>query len=309
MAAAGAALALALVGAGAALTGASAAVRDAGGACPPAQTDCHVWDDDPGSPGNPGNPGGGGDSGGPGGSGGRTCTRNGDLVPCYDAILGWFNQSDGCYYRLAEPTPPDLPDGQQAYFRSCATDGAGGTNIVYLDEPPPGFGAPPNPGDIAAEILASMTLAIPEAHLAPGPGKPGLVGLPVWLWTGGPAGQNEEAVWGPQARSRTDRGLSVTLTAAVEYAQWRMGNGAAITCRAGEGKPNKGQGERHTTQTGRSSCGYDGYPTAGRYGVSVTTHWKVTWTATNGQRGEIPNVVRTSQTVQVTINELQVVTR
>ncbi len=284
--------------------------REGGGNCPPAQTDCHVWDGKgpvPGDPGSPGNPG-GGDPGG-GGGGGHTCTRNGTVVPCYVDVLGWFNQSDGCYYKLAEPQPPDLPEGKQAYARTCDAGGAGGTETVLLDAPPDGFGAPPNAADVAAELFASMTLERPRVGMAPGPGKPGLVGLPVWLWTGKPARQDKATSWGPQSKERTDRGLYVKLSAKVDYAEWNMGNGEKFRCNANKAK-DEGQGVVHHNETGESpSCGYAGYPNSGRYPVSVTTHWSVTWAASNGQHGSIPNVTRTSATVNVTINELQVVTR
>ncbi|MFB9234878.1 hypothetical protein ACFFWC_04915 [Plantactinospora siamensis] len=301
LAAAGAALTLVLAAAAGGATGAGAALRGGGGACPPAQTDCHVWDSKPGDPGNPGNPGGGGKPGN-GGGGSHTCTRAGETVPCYDDLYGWFNQADGCYYKLAEPQPSGGDPGTKAYTRFCGTGGAAGFDTVWLAAPPPGVGAPPDPAEIARELEAQLTLAFPKVGIAPAPGRPGgLVGLPVWLWTGEPAGQDRDTAWGPQGRDRHVAGMHVEITAKVQYADWNLGNGAGITCRS--------QGERHTDQTGRAPCGYDGYPASGTYGVSVTTHWHVEWRVDGGPWHALDDVPRTSETAQVIINELQVVTQ
>ncbi|MFD0823696.1 hypothetical protein ACFQ0D_36445, partial [Micromonospora zhanjiangensis] len=98
---------------------------------------------------------------------------------------------------------------------------------VLLDGPPDGFGAPPDPGEIAARLLASITLEEPPVGIAPHArdGAAGLVGLPVWLWTSGDRGH-----WGPISRSASDRGLTVTITAAVVKAVWDMGNGDTVEC-------------------------------------------------------------------------------
>ena len=81
--------------------------------------------------------------------------------------------------------------------------------------------------------------------------------------------------------------------------------GTAVTC-AGPGTPYQVDGAR----AGKDSpdCGYDtGYPKAGTYGVRATTFWKVTWSG-GEQSGEIRQT-RTSETIRIEIDELQVVTR
>ena len=298
---AGLALLLALTGAPVLLvTGASARAGNPGGECPPGQNDCNVWDDEPGTP---GGPGGGGDPGGGGGDGGGAaakCQWNGRVIPCYDDLLGWFNNGDGCYYKLAEPQPT-APEGQQWYVRTCNGGDLGEQSVVLRDGPPPGYGAPPDPEELARRALASISLLPPRVAVAPRRSKgPGLVGLPVWMWASGGA-----SYFGPLRASASDRGLTVEITARVTRIVWTMGDGTQVTC-TGPGTPYAADGPR----AGRTSpdCGYDrGYARAGTYQVSATTFWTVEWSG-GGESGEIAQS-RTSGTVPVQINELQVVTR
>ena len=298
---AGLALLLALTGAPVLLvTGASARAGNPGGECPPGQNDCNVWDDEPGTP---GGPGGGGDPGGGGGDGGGAaakCQWNGRVIPCYDDLLGWFNNGDGCYYKLAEPQPT-APEGQQWYVRTCNGGDLGEQSVVLRDGPPPGYGAPPDPEELARRALASISLLPPRVAVAPRRSKgPGLVGLPVWMWASGGA-----SYFGPLRASASDRGLTVEITARVTRIVWTMGDGTQVTC-TGPGTPYAADGPR----AGRTSpdCGYDrGYARAGTYQVSATTFWTVEWSG-GGESGEIAQS-RVSGTVPVQINELQVVTR
>ncbi|WP_435795897.1 hypothetical protein [Micromonospora taraxaci] len=282
---------------------AAAGRADPGANCPPDQPDCNVWDDEPGNPGDPGGGGddGGGDDGG-GGGGGGVCRWDGRTVPCYDEFKGWFNSGDGCYYKLSVPQR-EAPEGQQWYVQTC-NGGAdvGNQTEVLLDEPPAGFGAPPNPEELARRALASIKLLPAPLKVAPRKGiGPGLVGLPVWLWA-----NPGEDYFGPLTASATDRNVTVEITAAVSRIVWDMGNDEKITCYSA-GTPYDSKNE---DLAGRPSpdCGdRDGYPKAGEYTISATTHWTVTWRG-GGQTGEIL-VTRRSGNVQIQINELQVVTR
>lgn len=267
---------------------------DPGAECPPGQSDCHVWDEEPGTPGSPGNPGGGG------GGSGRTCQRNGVTVPCYDDLLGWFNNSDGCYYKRARPQPPGGPAGQTLYLRSCA----GAQEPVWLTNPPDGYGTPPDPAELANRALASLTLRRPTVGIAPNRG-PGLVGLPIWLWTDpGPT------TWGPQRASARAPGLTVNIRARVTKIVWNMGNGRRITC------TNPGVEYVPGRDGGGPSpkCGYAGYPRSshgrpgGTYRITATTTWRVDWWTGGGRRGVLPLQTRTSEPRQLRIDELQVVT-
>ncbi|WP_433530653.1 hypothetical protein ACQPYA_00425 [Micromonospora sp. CA-263727] len=278
-----------------------ATAADPGAECPPAQPNCSVWDDDPGTPGGGGNGGNnGGDNGG--GGGGGVCQWNGRTIPCYDDVLGWFNSNDGCYYKLAEPQP-EAPEGWQWYLRTCYGGEVGFQEAQLRETPPPGFGAPPDPEELARRALASISLLAPRAAVAPRKRiGPGLVGLPVWMWAERGANQ-----FGPLSASASDRGLTVTIRAEVDRIVWNMGNGIRVTC-TGPGTEYESTGR----YAGRRSpdCGYHtGYPKAGTYRVQATTHWSVRWSSSSGQSDSIPGITRTTDPVEIQINELQVVTR
>ena len=279
--------------------GLQAVALGGGGECPPGQTNCDVWGGEPGDPGGGGDTGGDTGGGSSGGDGPRKCTWNGKPVRCYDNLLGWFNNADGCYYKLAEPQPDGTPEGKDWYVRTC-NGGHSSQESVLLDAPPGGFGAPPDPAELAAEALASLTLARPEIGIAPNPAKgPGLVGLPIWLWV-----SNTGQGWDAQEASRTDRNVTVEITAQVEKAVWTMGNGARVTCDKA--------GVKHRGQRGESpQCGYGGYPRSsgdGKYKVAVTTYWTVPWSSSTGESGVL-TTTRISRPVWIEIDELQVVTR
>ncbi len=294
----GTALALLLVTGPAVPAGAA----DPGAECPPAQPNCNVWDDDPGTPGGGGNGGdNGGDNGG-GGGGSGVCRWKGQTVPCYREGMGWFNSQDGCYYRLSEPQL-EAPPGSQWYTLTCDAVSLGSVRNELLEGPPPGFGAPPDPEELARRAFASITLLAPRAAVAPRKDiGPGLVGLPVWMWASrGPT------YFGPQSASASDRGLTVTIRAEVDEIVWDMGNGDRVVC-DGPGTAYERQGRNAGKRS--PDCGYhNGYTKAGTYQVQATTQWSVTWTSSSGATGSIGGVTRTTGPVQIQIDELQVVTR
>ncbi|MEV4753686.1 hypothetical protein AB0J86_01010 [Micromonospora sp. NPDC049559] len=272
----------------------TAARRAAPGAdCPPGQSNCDVWDSRPGNPSRPGRPGDGDDGGG---GGERVCRRDGAPVPCYDDLLGWFNSADGCYYKLQEPQPEGTPEGKQWYLRSCS----GTQDSRLLDAAPGGF-VPPDPEELAMRALASIELARPAVHLAPNKG-PGLVGLPIWMWT--------DPLPAPTA-SASAPGLTVTIQARARKVVWDMGDGTEIEC-AGAG--TRYDPARHGG-TASPDCGYaGGYPRSSRsqpggvYRVTATTTWEVTWTG-GGRSGTLPPQTRTSAAPgTIRVDELQVVT-
>ncbi|MEV1070720.1 hypothetical protein [Micromonospora parva] len=284
---------------GATLPATAARRADPGAGCPPDQPDCSVWDDEPG---NPGGPGGGDDGGGGdgGGGGGGVCQWNGRTIPCYDEDLGWFDNGDGCYYKLTEgPTEP--PEGEQWYLQTCNGGDLGAQEMVTLADPPAGFGAPPDPEELARRALASIKLLPAPLRVAPRKSiGPGLVGLPVWMWAA-----PSTSYFGPLTASASDRDVTVSIEAKVREIVWDMGNQEQVPC-DGPGTPYDPKGDRAGGPS--PDCGYDkGYQKAGTYRVTATTYWTVTWSG-GGESGVIP-VTRNSGTVPIQINELQVVTR
>jgi hypothetical protein len=247
---------------------------------------------------------------GPGGAdeGKKAATCHGPTgeVPCYDEEYGWFNQADGCYYRGADPQPArsnpvwqgHYPDGS-VYLATClGTPGTGG-GLVWLQDPPPGFGGTAiTAAELASQAVRRMQLLGPDIGIVPEPGKVGLVGLPVWIWT-----QVSPRTWGPISITASVPGLSVTATANAEQISWRMGDGHAVVCR-GPGTPYQDRfGGRSSPDCGHTYTRTSARIPGGAYSVTATTTWRVVWVG-GGQRGEL--TLDRSTTTQVRIGELQV---
>ncbi|MEV0391969.1 hypothetical protein [Polymorphospora rubra] len=291
----GAGLALLLVG-----TPVLAANPNGGAECPPGQTTCDVWGDDPGNPGGGGNSGGGNNGGG---GSGRKCYDQGQEIPCYDDVLGWWNSENRCRYKLVEPQPAGGPEGQTQYMRSCSGPGGAISGLEWLDDPPPGFEAPPSPGDVARRLLATIEMKRPVISTAPGADGAGLVGLPVWLWI-----DPGEPYWGPITVAGGEQGVNVRLQTKAHKIVWDLGDGSdSIVC--------TNPGERYTPAKASQQprCGRSaGYRKSsrdqpgGRFTVTATTHWDVRWWS-GTLSGTIEDQVRTSS-ASVEIDELQVVT-
>ncbi|MFC0526196.1 hypothetical protein [Phytohabitans kaempferiae] len=280
----------------------SAAVADPVGECPPGSDSCHVIGTDPGEGGGNNN-GGGNNGGGDGGGGDRVCTRGGEPIACYDPVFGWFNQSDECYYKLAEPQRPPPPNGNPNggwYVPSCA---AGVGEPDWFDAPPAGSEPPPDPETVALQALALITLREPDLQIKPDPSGAGLVGLPVWLWV-----EKAEDTWGPIDSYDIERGLRVDITATVTNLTFDLGDGSPpISCPSGGTPYPKGA-------TGPSpDCGHvfdksSRQQPGQKFTVTATTTWTVDWYASTGDTGTIEAPQIREATVGVRINELQVVT-
>jgi hypothetical protein len=227
-------------------------------------------------------------------------------VECQNAMFGWWSQVDECYYRLVEPQPVstepiwagNYPNGA-IYNAMCpgvvGTGGGGG----WLATPPDGFGAvSTTPAELAQRAVDMMQLTGPAIGIAPPRGATGLVGLPVWLWTGVSA-----TTWGPNTATASVPGLTVTATARAKNVVWDMGDGTKVTCTGPGTVYTKGRGGGASPTCGHvyhdSSAGQpdDAYP------VTATTTWEVTWTG-GGTSGTL-TLTRASATT-IRIGELQV---
>ncbi|MFI5840186.1 hypothetical protein ACIA8K_10825 [Catenuloplanes sp. NPDC051500] len=245
------------------------------------------------------NPGNGGGNPGGGGGGGGTCTWKGAEVACYIEGAGSFNANDGCYYRVQTPQPVGVPEGMTQYVRACIDTG-GLQESLPLANPPDLF--VPDPAEIAAQILATISFPRPQIELAPA--NSGVLGLPVWMRISNAAG------WQEVTKTATITGLTVSVTATPSRAEWVMGDGNTVVCRA--------RGNQWTSGSGSSpspTCGYPmtgnnlaGYRAAGTYAISVSTFWEVAWVA-GAENGVLPGVQSPVNQANYIVNELQVVNR
>ncbi len=134
--------------------------------------------------------------------------------------------------------------------------------------------------------------------------------IPVWLWIQDP---------GALSITVTVPGLSVTATAKITSTEWAPGEPynnpdqhgslvSSFTCQGLGTQPPSAQ-----PTSGTPPCGYtyiwkstaDRTNGSGRWPLTVTAHWTVTWTATNGAGGAL--ALQSANTVGVHVGEYRTV--
>lgn len=119
------------------------------------------------------------------------------------------------------------------------------------------------------------------------------VGYPVWLWADGGTTTN---------RTVTDAvgGMTVQITVRFDHLSWDAGDGTGtFTCGTGT-EWVKGAAEPAAKSP---TCDHV-YEEMGRYTITATTHWTITWAA-GGQTGTVPMAIAQSRPFDV--GELQTV--
>lgn len=250
-------------------------------------------------------------SSGPGGGGGVIqCMWNGvTVVPCqypgqpdyyWDALVN-------CWVGPPLDLPPDrAPATGWEYWLQCPqpdwtpTNDHIGVTTINLPNPPPGK---PDPTKLAQQAEAELVLRPPTITMAPMNGGSGLVGMPVWL----SIATTNNQYWGQQTTPPVSvPGLSVTATAKTKSVTWDMGDGHTVPC-LNPGTPYSAS----DGLTASPDCPYiyrqpSGSKPGGVYTVTATTTWEVTWSASTGQSGTLPDQTLTSTTT-IKIGELQAV--
>jgi hypothetical protein len=143
-----------------------------------------------------------------------------------------------------------------------------------------------------------LRLEGPDIGRAPQAGRPGLVGLPVWLWT-----TRTPRTWGPVSATASVPGLSVTATARAQRIVWSMGDGHSVTCTRPGTPYRESLGGRRSPDCGYVYTQPSTTEPDGTYRVTGTTTWRVVW-AGGGDSGAI--TLTRSSTTTVEIGELQV---
>ena len=223
-------------------------------------------------------------------------------VPCTDPQLGTWSNSRACYIKLASPQPPQSDpvwkSNTTGAIYTCSAAGiwnGPGSYLLWLSSAP---GVVPDPAVLAQQAVTQMRLRGVTIGMAPdpAPGSVGLVGLPIWLWVASP----DASTWGPNTKTASAGGYSVTATGRVTQVVWSMGDGGTVACAS--------PGTAYSDSFGVSpspDCGYR-YTTQGTYTVTATSYWTINWSGI-GQTGVIHQTYTSS--VVVTIGELQTVVK
>jgi hypothetical protein len=193
--------------------------------------------------------------------------------------------------RRVEPPPPQpLPDGAN--------------NGVALGLPnQPGAANPvPAPAIIAQQAIKSLGLRGP--HVRTSANGSTFVGAPVWLWID-PGAQ----FTGPLSTTATAGAAQVTVTGTLTAVEWDLGPPDAHVRCTGPGTP-------WTGQPGPSpDCGYtftqrslpERTNDTGRWPITATSVWQVTWTGTSaGAPVSGTQVVRLPTQTSLAVGEVQV---
>jgi hypothetical protein len=250
-----------------------------------------------------------------GGDAGPACYSDGSNivhqgpVPCQENGHWWSNENQ-CYMWLAEPQPPPTdpawgghyPDGVIYACQRLAY----GAIPIWLANPPDSPGRGSTPYQIAQQAIARLNLNAISVGIVPepGPGKMGVVGMPVWMWVENPS----PTTYGPATITASAGGITVTLTAKVEKVEWNMGDGTAPVVCTSAGTPYAD----HFGKRDSPTCGHQYETTSWNqprhtFTVTASSYWRIDW-AGAGQSGTI----RTNpleQTVELRVGEAQVLTQ
>lgn len=230
----------------------------------------------------------------------RECRSAVDVVPCSTAMGSW-DGGKSCYVRVAAPQPEDfmpLSNGREGgVVMECTYPGADAPAFQFWVATADAAAAP-DPRILAQTAIDRMDLQAIRIGSFPHTVEKssmslGVVGWNVWMWVDGAT----VTTYGPVNKSASAGGYTVTATAQVTEVVWDMGNGDTVTC--GKGTPYPATVDKDPVSP---DCGYR-YTHDGRYRITATTHWNISWSGI-GQSGVIP--MELIATGNVAIAEIQV---
>ncbi len=142
-----------------------------------------------------------------------------------------------------------------------------------------------------------MRLPAPRIGTAPAVGKPRFVNMPSWMWV-------NAADWDSVTATASVTAGSVTVVATPRRVVWDTGDGHEVVC---EG-PGTVFSPAVYRKEGSPDCGhtYTALPEGGAGAtVEVTALWEwgVSWSATDGQAGDLADL-STSSNVAVPVSEI-----
>ncbi len=194
--------------------------------------------------------------------------------------------------------PPGGPTPGAWYSVTCddTATGAQVTQTVWIPDGQPVPVPQVDPRALALEAEQSMTLPAPAIGLDPA--GTSVVGLATWLWV-------DPSIWSARSVTATAGSVSATAVARPVGVTWTTGDGAVVTC-GGPGvvydpdEPSAWQATYCSHAYARTSLGQptpDGDPDDGRYPLSATVEWQVSWSAVGAAGGGfLPTLYTTATT-------------
>lgn len=195
-----------------------------------------------------------------------------------------------CQYSDANPTSGGSPEvfspvpGQQYYLVCSNADGqvlfAG---LVVFNPAAP---APIDGATLARQARKELPLFFPGVQTSPPYDREQLVGLQTWMWVPSDS-------WQSQSASASVPGLSVTVTASPERVEWTMGDGTTEICLGpGEAYDASKPDDAQTTDCSHTFERASTTESDGMFHARATMWWRVSWSASDGSAGSLPEVFR-----------------
>jgi hypothetical protein len=194
------------------------------------------------------------------------------------------------------PSGGALPGAWYSITCDDTSTGAQVTQTAWITGAPTATAAAVDPHALALQAEQSMSLPAPGLRLDPAGSS--VVGLATWLWV-------DPVLWHADTVTATAGGVSATAVARPVGVTWTTGDGVQVEC-GGPGVPYAPALPASSQTTycshtyGRSSLGQptpDGDPDDGRYAVSATVEWAVSWTVVGAQGGGVlPTLYTTGST-------------
>ncbi|HEX8803658.1 MAG TPA: hypothetical protein VF743_05680 [Acidimicrobiales bacterium] len=145
--------------------------------------------------------------------------------------------------------------------------------------------AGPSAEALARQAYDQVPLVVPQPRTSPPADMPQLVGFPTWLWI-------DAGAWQTFTAEAAIPGLSVTVTATPQRVDWDLGDGTRLVCH-GPGTPLVGG----TSGAGDTDCAHtyqfvSAHQPGGRYHLTATVTWAVSWQASTGESGTLADATR-----------------
>jgi hypothetical protein len=189
------------------------------------------------------------------------------------------------------------PQDGVSYWLLCRADDQVVYQALVLWDPANPFAGLAAGDRAAEEARNALPLPDPTIRTSPPETAEQLVGVATWLWLADP--------WAPLSAQATLGGVTATVTATPVDVTWDPGDGSPTIVCADAGTafdpsaPGRASSCTHTYL--RRSTGSDG---AGAFPVSATVRYDVTWTASNGDGGDLDPLTRTA-TVPIVVRDAQ----
>ncbi len=149
-----------------------------------------------------------------------------------------------------------------------------------------------DPATVAQSLRNEVPVVMPRPHTSPPEGGFQLTGLETWYWL-------DAEAWEPVSVRAEVPGVWVEVTATPTTATWEPGDGSATVVCTGPSRPHPG------TTGATTGCGHT-YIDTGRYTITASVRFAVTWEASTGEGGDLDPITLSRQ-LPIEVEQRQVV--